>query len=76
MNTLRKHGKTIELVELNFGPFTEVARVLYEGPFVAERLSALDNFIRDRADAVFPVTKDIIARGIPLLSHVLCYIVR
>jgi len=37
-----KMGATV--VEIDFRPFTETARSLYEGPFIAERLSALKEF--------------------------------
>lgn len=54
-----------EFVEVDFTPFTEVARILYEGPWVAQRLSALKEFFArtEGTDAVLPVTRNIIAKG-------------
>jgi allophanate hydrolase len=48
------------LVEVNFEPFYEVAKLLYEGPWVAERYAALASFIKKHPDALYPVTKKII----------------
>ncbi len=54
-----------ELVEVDFEPFLAVARLLYEGPWVAERYAAIAAFIAERPDALHPVTRAIIepARG-------------
>lgn len=50
-------GKT---VEIDFEPFLETARLLYEGPWVAERYAAIKEFFETKPDAIFPVTKQII----------------
>lgn len=47
-------------VEIDFAPFLETARLLYEGPWVAERYAAIQDFFENKPDAVFPVTKNII----------------
>jgi allophanate hydrolase len=47
-------------VEIDFAPFLETARLLYEGPWVAERYAAIREFFETRPDAIFPVTKQII----------------
>jgi allophanate hydrolase len=47
-------------VEIDFTPFRETARLLYEGPWVAERLAALKGFYAARSDAFLPVTRKII----------------
>lgn len=47
-------------VTLDFAPFLETARLLYEGPWVAERYAALRDFIETRPEALFPVTRQII----------------
>ena len=54
-----------EIVEIDFTPFTEVARILYEGPWTAQRLSALKDFFArtEGSDAVLPVTRGIISKG-------------
>jgi len=50
-------------VEVDFTPFREVAQLLYEGPWVAERLSAIQDLIETDPDALLPVTRQIIERG-------------
>jgi len=47
-------------VEIDFSPFLETARLLYEGPWVAERYAAIQDFFETKPDAIFPVTKKII----------------
>jgi allophanate hydrolase len=48
------------IVEFDFEPFAEVARALYEGPWVAERYAATTPLIEDNPDALLPVTRSII----------------
>ena len=59
------HAKTLgaELVEIDFEPFFETARLLYEGPWVAERYHAIRAFIDAKPEAVFPVTREITLGG-------------
>ncbi len=52
-----------ERVEVDFEPFLAAARLLYEGPWVAERYAAIRGFLDARPDALFPVTREIIAGG-------------
>ena len=47
-------------VEIDFEPFLETARLLYEGPWVAERYAAISEFFDTKPDSIFPVTKQII----------------
>lgn len=47
-------------VEIDFAPFLETARLLYEGPWVAERYAAIREFIESKPEALFPVTRQII----------------
>jgi allophanate hydrolase len=48
------------IVEFDFEPFAEVARALYEGPWVAERYAATKSLIESNPDALLPVTRAII----------------
>ena len=48
------------IVEFDFEPFAEVARALYEGPWVAERYSAVKALIESNPGALHPVTRAII----------------
>jgi len=45
---------------IDFEPFLETARLLYEGPWVAERYVAIRGFIERHPDALHPVTREII----------------
>ena len=48
-------------VEIDFAPFLETARLLYEGPWVAERYVAIRDFIEREPKALHPVTGAIIS---------------
>jgi allophanate hydrolase len=54
-----------EAVTVDLAPFLEAARLLYEGPWVAERYWAIRELIEQKPEALFPVTRTIIegARG-------------
>lgn len=54
-----------EIREIDYTPFAEAARLLYEGPWVAERESAVGDFIRAHEADVLPVIKTIILGGAP-----------
>jgi len=49
-----------EVREIDFEPFFAVARLLYEGPWVAERYHAVRSLIETNPDALHPVTRGII----------------
>jgi allophanate hydrolase len=51
------------LVRVDFAPFLEAGRLLYEGPWVAERYAAVGDFIRLNPSAVHPVTRQVIESG-------------
>lgn len=51
------------LVEIDIEPFYETARLLYEGPWVAERYAAARPLIESSPDSLHPVTRAIIAGG-------------
>jgi allophanate hydrolase len=50
-------------VEIDFSPFLAAARLLYEGPWVAERYCAVGDFLEQHPQAVYPVTLEIIRGG-------------
>jgi allophanate hydrolase len=52
-----------KIAEIDFAPFLAAGRMLYEGPWVAERYLAIREFIEKRPDALHPVTRQIIAAG-------------
>jgi len=49
--------------EIDFAPFLETGRLLYGGPWVAERYVAVQGFIERHAEAMHPVTREIIMAG-------------
>ncbi|MEQ9335513.1 allophanate hydrolase [Thalassobaculum sp.] len=52
-----------DIVELDFEPLYAVAELLYDGPWVAERYAAIEAMMRDRPEAVHPVTRQVIAKA-------------
>ncbi len=52
-----------ELVEIDLAPLSEAARLLYDGPWVAERTAALGDFMADHPDSIDAVVRTIIAGG-------------
>jgi allophanate hydrolase len=58
LDKLRAAGA--QIIEVDFEPFLDTARLLYEGPFVAERLAAIRPFYESNPDALHPVTRAII----------------
>src|SRR5690606_22630847 len=58
-----------ELVELDFAPFAEAARLLYEGPWIAERFHATRQLLDGAPEAVLPVTRQIIEAGRDLTAE-------
>lgn len=50
-------------VEVDFAPFLDTARLLYGGPWVAERYLAIRDFFDVQAGTVFPPVREIIAGG-------------
>jgi allophanate hydrolase len=56
------------LVEFDLEPFYETARLLYEGPWVAERYLVIRNLLASAPDAIHPVTREITAAGARLTA--------
>ncbi len=50
-------------VEVGFAPFRDAGRLLYDGPWVAERLEAADALLCQNPEAVLTVTRSIIEGG-------------
>ena len=49
---------------VNIGEFLSVARLLYDGPWVAERTAALRDVVERRPDILHPVTRTILEGGL------------
>ena len=56
------------LVEFDLEPFYETARLLYEGPWVAERYLVIRNLLASAPDSIHPVTREITAAGARLTA--------
>ncbi len=48
------------VTQIDYAPFLAAARLLYDGPWVAERLAAVRSFYSLHADDILPVTRAII----------------
>lgn len=62
----RKGGR---LQEVDLEPFLEAARLLYGGAWVAERDLAFGEFLRDHAEEVNPVVREILEGGAALTAR-------
>ena len=49
-----------EIVTIDYAPFRQIAALLYEGPWVAERLAAIRPFFESNADTMDPAVRQII----------------
>ncbi|GAA1296347.1 allophanate hydrolase [Planotetraspora silvatica] len=52
-----------DLVPVDLSPFLAAGRLLYEGPWVAERLAAVGDFVAAHPDDAHPVTARVLATG-------------
>ena len=53
---------SVETVDISL--FLEIARLLYDGPWVAERTAALRDVVEQRPDILHPVTRTIVEGGL------------
>ncbi len=53
-----------KLVEVDISAFLQTAKLLYEGPWVAERAAATKDILTNNSDAMLPVTREIISGGL------------
>ncbi|MDA0787573.1 MAG: allophanate hydrolase, partial [Proteobacteria bacterium] len=60
---VRAEGLGAHIVEVDLAPFLEAARLLYEGPWIAERYVGIREFFDAHPDAVHPVTREIVGGG-------------
>ena len=51
-------------VEIDFAPFIETAALLYEGPWVAERYAAIQDFFDIKSASIHPMTYKIISNAV------------
>ena len=48
-------------IDIDFSPFRSAGALLYDGPWIAERLAAIEEFFRSHSEELLPVTRRIIA---------------
>ncbi|MGV8985971.1 MAG: allophanate hydrolase [Cypionkella sp.] len=61
----RAEGLGATIVPFDYAPFREVAALLYDGPWVAERLAAVEGFLASNADDFDPTVRRIIEGARP-----------
>lgn len=61
VETLRSQGA--DIVEMDFEPLYAIARMLYEGAWVAERYTVIADLLATNPDALHPVTRQIITHA-------------
>ncbi|GGB55927.1 allophanate hydrolase [Roseibium aquae] len=61
LTTLAEGGARIDRVD--FSPFYDVARMLYDGAWIAERYAAIEDLMMTEPDSIHPVTRAIIAKA-------------
>jgi allophanate hydrolase len=61
IGTLQSLG--YEVAEADISPLLDAAKLLYEGPWLAERAIALEEVLHDCPESILPVTRSIVAKG-------------
>ncbi len=59
----RARALGLEVVRFDIAPFLAAARLLYGGPWVAERYAAVGEFIEEHPDDAHPVVREIVLGG-------------
>ncbi len=60
----RLAGLGAVIVEIDMAPLYDTARLLYDGPWLAERYVAIRDFVTTSPQSLHPVTRDIIMAGV------------
>ena len=61
VRALRADGAQVEAID--FAPFSELAALLYQGPWVAERFAAVEALWNENPDAINPVVRGIVEQA-------------
>ncbi|MCR8548662.1 allophanate hydrolase [Salipiger sp. P9] len=64
----RMRTQGVEVAEIDLTPFYDVARLLYEGAWVAERTAAIGDRLTDKPETLHPVTRQIVSAGLGLTA--------
>jgi allophanate hydrolase len=59
----RLHRMQVEVVPVDMGPLHEIAQLLYDGPWVAERYSVVKSLIDAQPQAMDPTVRNVIAQA-------------
>jgi allophanate hydrolase len=60
----REHlARQVTVVEVSLEPFLAAGALLYQGPWVAERLVEFGDFLNERPESIHPVVRDILRSG-------------
>jgi allophanate hydrolase len=60
----REHlARQVTVVEVSLEPFLAAGALLYQGPWVAERLVEFGDFLNERPGSIHPVVRDILRSG-------------
>jgi allophanate hydrolase len=57
-------GEAMQATAVDISVFLEIARLLYEGPWVAERTAALRPLLLSQPDILYPATREILEIGL------------
>ena len=52
-----------EVVEVEFTPFDETQKLLYDGPWISERAISMDKTLEQYRDAIHPITRQILEKS-------------
>lgn len=58
IETIRQLGANV--VEIDFSVLYDIANMLYEGAWIAERYAAIEDLMRNRPEIVYPTTRQVI----------------
>ncbi|SEH78253.1 allophanate hydrolase [Mycolicibacterium rutilum] len=56
-------ARTHDVVEVSLAPFLAAGELLYQGPWVAERLVEFADFLAEQPDSIHPVVREILQGG-------------
>ncbi|RMI33601.1 allophanate hydrolase [Nocardia stercoris] len=56
--------RRVTVVEVSLEPFLAAGALLYQGPWVAERLVEFGDFLAERPDSIHPVVREILRSGL------------
>jgi allophanate hydrolase len=63
-NTIANFNKEFDVIKINMGLFEQVAQLLYEGPWVAERFITIEDLYKSKPDAIDPTVKKVIEKSL------------